>query len=140
MNIKGYGHGRIVLTLGGKEDAAEAHSSTSLRGLFAGGGSMWVLTKGGVTGDGGDLVQLILDGEPGPGMGYLEKSICGAPLSSASKLARVPVARAGEREPGDFLWTAFDRVGLVGGSADISGEDSLRDDRCGGLDGGLMYR
>lgn len=140
MNTKGYGHGRIVLTLCGKEDTAEAHSSTSLRGLLAGDGSMWVLTKGGVIGDGGDLVKLILDGEPGPGIGYLEKSICGAPLSSASKLARGPMARAGEREPGDFLWTAFDRVGLLGGSVDIGGEDSLRDDRCGGLDGGFMCR
>lgn len=99
-----------------------------------------MLTKGGVIGDGGDLVKLILDSEPGPGIGYLEKSICGAPLSSASKLARGPMARAGEREPGDFLWTAFDRVGLLGGSVDIGGEDSLRDDRCGGLDGGFMCR
>ena len=105
-----------------------------------------MLTKG-VFGDDGDFVQLILGGEPvpepGPGIGYLEKlllSICGAPLSSASKLVRGLVARVGERGPGDFLWTAFDRVGLLRGSTDIGGEDIRRDDRCGGLDGGLMCR
>jgi len=80
---------------------------------------MWVLTKGGVLGVGDDLVRSIIGGElapePGPGKGYLEKltlSIGGAPLSSASKFIRGLVARAGEREPGDFRWTAFDRAGL----------------------------
>jgi len=33
-------HDRFVLTLDGKEDTAEAHSSTSLRGLLVGDGSM----------------------------------------------------------------------------------------------------
>jgi hypothetical protein len=141
---KGYnagGHGRVVLTLGGKEETADAHSSASLRGLFVCDGSMWVLTKGGVIGDGGGLP--ILGGEPVPGMRYLEKlslSICDPPLSSASKFVRGLVARMGERVPGDFLWTAFDLVGLLGGSTDIGGEASRRDDRCRGLDGGLVCR
>ena len=106
---------------------------------------MWELTKGGVLEVGGDLVRLFLCGEPipepGPDIGYLENSLLsvgGALLSSASKFIRGLVARVGEREPGDFRWTAFDRVGLLSGSADIGGDDSRRDDRCGRLDGGLM--
>lgn len=69
---------------------------------------MWVLTKVGALGDGGDLVRLFLGGEPipepGRDPGYLVKSalsIGGAFLSSASKLTRGFVARVGEREPGD---------------------------------------
>ena len=122
MKTKGYdvgGYCHFILTLGGREETAEAHSSISLRGLSVGNGSMWVFTKGGLLGVGGDLVRSILGGEPvpwpGPGTGYLEKlslSIGGAPLSSASKFIRGLVTRAGEREPGDFRWTAFDRVGL----------------------------
>lgn len=117
----------------------------SLPGLLLGDGSMWVLTKGGVLADGGDLVRLFLCGEPVPGLGtgvgYLEKSplpIAGALLSSASKFIRGLVARVGE--PGDLRRTAFDRVGLVGGSADIGGADDRRDERCGGLEGGLTYK
>ena len=60
---------------------------------------MWVLTKGGVLGDGGDLVRSFLGGDPIPGpcpdIGYLEKSlpsIGGAFLSSANKLMRGLVA------------------------------------------------
>ena len=49
-------HYRFVLALEGREETAEAHSSTSLLGLFVRDESMWVLTKGGVLGDGGDLV------------------------------------------------------------------------------------
>jgi len=89
------GHYRCVLGLGWKKETAEAHSSTSLPGLIVGDGSMWVLTKGGVLADGGDLVRLFLGGEPvpglGPGVGYLEKSlfpITGALLSSDSKFIR----------------------------------------------------
>jgi len=51
------------------------------------------------------------------------------------------VARVGEREPGDFRWTAkFDRVGLCEGvpPTSVLGEDNRRDDRCGELDGGLV--
>jgi len=58
MKTKGYdarGHGRCVFILGG-EETAEAHSSTSLLGLFFGDGNMWVLTKGKSFGDGSDLV------------------------------------------------------------------------------------
>ena len=145
--IKTKVHGRLAFTLGGKEETAEAHSSTSLLGLFVGDGSMWVLTKGGPFGDGGNLVRLFLGGEPipepGPGIGYLEKpslSTGGELLSSANKFIRGLVARIGEREPGDFRLIAFDRFGLLGGSADIGGAEDRRDDRCGGLDGGLMYR
>jgi hypothetical protein len=58
------GHTRALLTLGEKVETAEAHSSTSLRGLL--GGSIWVLTKVGVLGDGGTLVRLFLCGEPIP--------------------------------------------------------------------------
>lgn len=104
-----------------------------------------MLTKGRVIGDGGDLVRFIPGGEPipepGPGIGYLEKSslsIGGILLSSVSTLIRGLVARIGERESGDFRWTAFDRVGLLGGSADINGEDSRRDDRCRELDEGSV--
>ena len=86
---------RCVLGLGWKKETAEAHSSMSLPGLVVGDGSMWVLTKGGVLADGGDLVRLFLGGEPapglGPGVGYLEKSllpIAGALLSSASRFIR----------------------------------------------------
>jgi len=68
-------HGRLAFTLGGKEETAEAHSSTSPLGLVAGDGSMWVLTKGGPFGDDGNLVRLFLGGEPipepGHGTGYL---------------------------------------------------------------------
>ena len=39
-NVRVMGHLRFVLTLGEKEETAEAHSSTSLRGLAVGGGSM----------------------------------------------------------------------------------------------------
>ena len=86
---------RFVLALEGREETAEAHSSTSLLGLFVRDESMWVLTKGGVLGDGGNLVRLFLGGEPilepGPGRGYLEKpplSIGGELLNSASRLVR----------------------------------------------------
>jgi len=82
-----------------------------------GDGSMWVLTKGGVLAEGGDLVRLCLGGEPvpglGPGVGYLEKSlllISGVLLSSVSKPIRGLVTRGGE--PGVFRRTAFDRAGL----------------------------
>ena len=34
------GHDRFVLTVDGKEDSAEAHSSSSLRGLLVGDGNM----------------------------------------------------------------------------------------------------
>jgi len=108
---------------------------------------MWVLTKGGSLGDGGDLVRLFLGEEqipePGPGTGYLEKSslsIRGVLLSSASKFIRGLVARIGEREPGDFRWIAFDRLGLSVGSVDIGGADNRRDGRCGGFDEGFMCR
>ena len=43
MKVIGYdvkGHGRFVLTPDGKEETAEAHSSTSLRGLLVGDGSI----------------------------------------------------------------------------------------------------
>ena len=135
-------HDRFVLVLGGREETADTHSSTPLLGLLGGDESICVLTKGGVLGDRGDSVRLSLGGEPrpepGPGTGYLEKSLpsigC-ALLRSASKLIRGLVTRVGE--PRDFRWTAFDRVGLLGGSADIGGEGNLRNDCCGGLDGGL---
>jgi len=45
MKTKGYdvrGHSRPVLTLGGKEETAEAHSSTSLRELFVGDGGVYM--------------------------------------------------------------------------------------------------
>jgi len=102
------GHGCFFLTFGEKEETAEAHSSTSLLGLFVGGGNMWVLTKVGVLGDGGDLVRLflgVLGGEiipdPGPDAGYLVRLLspsCGIPLNSASKLTR---GDRGDRESGD---------------------------------------
>ena len=95
------------LTLGEKEETAEAHSSTSLRGLF--GGSMWVLTNVGVLGDSDTPVrlflgELILEPSPGTGCGYLVKSVLpwgGALLRSVSKLARRLAVRVGERDPGD---------------------------------------
>jgi len=70
--------------------------------------------------DGGDLVRFTLGGgpvpEPGPGIGHLEKlppPSDGALLSSAGKLIRRLAVRVGEREPRDFRWTTFDRVGLL---------------------------
>lgn len=76
--------------------------------------------KGGSLGDSGDLGWFSLGGEPlpgpDPGTGYLEKlssSSGSVPLRSVNKLMRGLVVLMGEREPGDFLWTAFDRVGLL---------------------------
>ena len=37
----------------------------------------------------------------------------GAPLSSSSKLVHGLMARAGKREPGDFLWMAFAVIGSL---------------------------
>jgi len=71
MKTKGYdvgGYCHFILTLGGREETAGAHSSISLRGLSVGDGSMWVLTKGGILGVGGEPVPW-----PGPGTGYLDQ-------------------------------------------------------------------
>jgi len=57
----------LGVTLSEKEETAEAHYTTSLRGLL--GGSIWVLTKVGVLGDGGTLVRRFLGGEPIPELG-----------------------------------------------------------------------
>lgn len=108
MGAKGYnvyirGHGHFALTLGEKEETAEAHSSTSLRGLFVGGGSMWVLTKVRAPGDGGALVRPFLGGKPvpgwDPGAGYLVKLL----LSSDDELIKSSekFAEGVERDPGD---------------------------------------
>lgn len=126
MKTRGYntgGHGRIALI---RWEGIRRHRRSPIASCaFAGDGSVWVLAKGGLPGDGNDFIRLVLNGEPvpepGPDTGCFEEPCRhGAPLSSASKLVRGLVARVGEGEPGDFLWTAFAVIGSSGTSSPAS--------------------